>query len=145
MTVFEPRNPDFARVARDIFEQAPFLRLLGIELESVAPGHCRSVLPIRPELCQQDGYVHAGVQATLADHTAGTAAATLMAAKDRVLTIEFKINLLRAARGDRLSCRAAVIRPGKTVTVAESDVYCVSGGAETLTAKALVTLSLMQT
>ncbi len=57
--------------------------------------------------------VHAGVQATIADHTAGGAATTLIDKGQFVLTVEFKINLLRVTRGDSLLCRAQVLKPEK--------------------------------
>jgi uncharacterized protein (TIGR00369 family) len=85
--------------------------------------------------------VHAGVQATVADHTAGGAAGTVARPGDLVLSVEFKINLLRPAVGDRLRCRATVLRQGKTITVAESEVFAASDGQEKLVAKATVTLA----
>jgi uncharacterized protein (TIGR00369 family) len=144
MTDFDPRDPGYAENVRRVFGEAPFIRTLGAELVELAPGLCTSALGLRDDLLQQDGLVHAGVQATLADHTAGCAAATLMATDQRVLTAEFKINLLRAARGDRLVCRAHVLRPGRTLTIAESEVFTLDGAAEALTAKAMVTLALVE-
>lgn len=76
----------------------------------------------------------------MADHTAGCAAATLVRPNEMVLSAEFKINLLRPALGNRLRCRATVLKPGKTLIVAESEVYAVREGVEKLTAKATVTL-----
>lgn len=143
MTEFEPRDPRYAETVARIFQEAPFIRSLGAELVALAPGRCESGLGLRAEHLQQDGFVHAGVQATLADHSAGCAAATLMAADQRVLTAEFKINLLRAARGDRMICRAHVLRPGRTLTIAESEIFALDGSSETLAAKAMVTLALL--
>jgi uncharacterized protein (TIGR00369 family) len=139
---FKPHDPDYKAVVRSIFEDAPFIRALGAELVALEPGHCESGLDLRADHFQQDGFVHAGVQATLADHTAGCAAATLMPPGVRILTVEFKINLLRAAAGNRLVCRGRVLRPGKAVTVAESELFAAEGGSETLCAKAMVTLAL---
>ncbi|MGB3399595.1 MAG: PaaI family thioesterase, partial [Candidatus Deferrimicrobiaceae bacterium] len=106
-------------------------------------GWCESALEVLPKHLQQDGYVHAGVQATMADHTAGGAACTLAAEEELVLTVEFKINFLRPARGERLRCRAAVLRQGRTLNVAESEVYAQRDGSEKLVAKAMVTLALV--
>jgi len=89
--------------------------------------------------------VHAGVLATVADHTAGAAGSTLLAADEYVLTAEFKINLLRAARGERLVCRAQVLKPGRILTVVESEVFSVTDEAPTLVAKASVTLAVLKT
>lgn len=126
-----------------IFLAAPFIALLGVRLDHAADGECRTSLAVKPEHLQQDGYVHAGVQATLADHTAGAAAATLVRPGQYVLSAEFKINLLRAARGDTLACFAKVLKAGSRLTVVESEVHCSSGGSSQLVAKATVTLSVM--
>jgi uncharacterized protein (TIGR00369 family) len=135
------QNPSFREHARALFDKAPFAADLGIVLEDLGPGWCRTTLLVAPRHRQQDGYVHAGVQATLADHTAGGAAGTLVRASELVLTAEFKINFLRPALGERLRCRASVLKPGKTLIVAESEVYAVRDGAEKLVAKATVTLT----
>lgn len=137
----KPQNPAFREHARALFDNALFAADLGIVLEDLGPGWCRTALALAPRHRQQDGFVHAGVQATLADHTAGGAAGTLVRAGEMVLTAEFKINFLRAAQGERLVCRAAVLKPGKTLIVAESEVYAVRDDAETLVSKAMVTLT----
>ncbi len=126
-----------------IFTSAPFAAELGLRLEAVGPGTCTSVLPLERRHLQQDGFVHAGVQATMADHTAGGAAATLLRRGQYVLSAEFKINLLRAAKGDRLICRARVLKAGVQLTVAESEVYCEASGAERLVSKATITLAVI--
>ena len=88
-------------VLREIFRSAPFIRQLGIELEAVAHGQCHTTLRIRSDHLQQNGLVHGGVVATMADHTAGGAAASVLGAGSYPLTVEFKINLLRGARANR--------------------------------------------
>jgi uncharacterized protein (TIGR00369 family) len=88
-----------------IFNAAPFVASLGIRLLTIGSGICETELDVEPRHLQQDGFVHAGVQATMADHTAGGAAATLIESGHMVLTVEFKINLLRAAKGQRLTHR----------------------------------------
>jgi uncharacterized protein (TIGR00369 family) len=129
--------------ARRILDCAPFIRDLGLRLESLGEGTCTTVLDLKERHLQQDGFVHAGVQATIADHTAGTAGATLIPDGRAVLSIEFKINLLRPARGERLVCRAKVLRPGRSVSVVESEVYAVEEGRERLVSKATVTLAVV--
>lgn len=122
----------------------PFLRLLGVEPVSIEPGRVVSRLALRDELNQQNGYVHAGVVGTLADHTAGAASATLMDSGTMPLTIEYKLNLLRPAQGRVLICEAEVLKPGRTVTVAESAVYAEDcAGGRKLVAKATVTLAVV--
>jgi uncharacterized protein (TIGR00369 family) len=138
----ESREPISDEVRR-IFEQAPFIADLGVVLERVAPGECETSLRLEPRHLQQDGFAHAGVQATLADHTAGAAAATLVGPNEYVLTVEFKINLLRPAHGERLRCHATVLKPGSRIDVVESEVWTEDGGDSKLVAKAMVTLAVL--
>jgi len=127
-----------------IFRSAPFIADLGLRLESVGNGECTSVLTLGPRHLQQDGFVHAGVQATVADHTAGGAAATLLRGEGQyVLSAGFQINLLRAAKGERLVCRAKVLKAGSQLTVVESEVFCAASGTERLVSKATVTLAVI--
>jgi uncharacterized protein (TIGR00369 family) len=128
---------------RRIFESAGFVADLGLRLESVVPGACTSVLSLTPRHLQQDGFVHAGVQATVADHTAGGAAASLLREGQYVLSTGIEIHLLRAAKGERLICRSRVLKAGKQLTVVESEVFCVASGEERLVSKATVTLAVL--
>jgi len=139
----EPRNPAYREAVGGIFLSARFVQDLGIELASADPGRCESVLAVAGRHLQQDGFVHAGVIATMADHTAGGAANTLVAAEETVLSAEFKINLLRPAAGPRLRCRAAVLKAGRTLIVAESEVFAEAPEGPRLVAKALVTLAVV--
>ena len=120
---------------------APFTRDLGLRLESVAPGECRTSLVLEERHLQQDGYVHAGVQATMADHTAG---ATLVEPGQYVLSAEFKINLLRSAKGTRLACVAKVLKAGASLTIVESEVFCGMGDDLRLVSKTTVTLAVLR-
>lgn len=123
---------------------APYMNALGVRLVSVEPGVCVTELPVEERHLQQNGFVHAAVQAALADHTAGGAATTLVAADQYVLTNTYTIHLLRAAKAERLACTARVLRPGKSVTVVESEVTAVSGAERRLVSKATVTLSILK-
>ncbi|HNR33210.1 MAG TPA: PaaI family thioesterase [Candidatus Hydrogenedentes bacterium] len=131
----------FREHIREKLQQARFIRHLGIVLADLGPGWCESTLEVADMHLQQDGFVHAGVVATMADHTAGVAAGSLAVPEVVVLTVEFKINLLRPAVGDRLRCRARVLRPGRQLTVAESEVFAGGDDGEKLVAKAMVTLA----
>ena len=126
-----------------VFHGAPFVADIGMELISFGAGECETVIRLEPRHMQQDGVVHAGVHATIADHTAGTAAVTLIRAHEMALSAEFKINLLRAAKGELLRCRAKVLKPGKQLSVVESEVYCESGADSKLVSKATVTLAIL--
>jgi len=124
-----------------IFRAARFISDLGIELESVGEGECVTTLELKDRHLQQDGYVHAGVHATIADHTAGVAAATLLREHQMVLPVEFKIIPLRPAGGERLICRAEVLKPGRRFSVVESEVSCVDDGEERLVSKMIATIA----
>ena len=137
------QNPNFRELATTIFRKANFINDLGITLRDLGPGWCESFLEVDSRHLQQDGYVHGGVQATMVDHTAGGAGGTLVKEGDLVLTAEFKINFLRPAIGESFRCRAMVLKPGKTLIVAESEVYANQGGTEKLVAKAIVTLAVV--
>ncbi|MEZ4525565.1 MAG: PaaI family thioesterase [Desulfobacterales bacterium] len=112
----------------------------GFEVKEAGDGIFETFLHIRQEHRQQDGFVHAGVMATMADHTAGYSAFTTVSEDFRILTIEFKINFFKPATGDMLICRSKVINRGKTVIVSESEVFSVSGSQEKMVSKATVTL-----
>jgi len=91
---------------------------------------------------QQHGLVHAGVMATMCDHTAGCAARGKVGMDQDVLTVEFKINFLRPALANRLRCRSHVLRAGKTLVICESEMYAQKTSEEKLVAKATVTLAV---
>jgi uncharacterized protein (TIGR00369 family) len=139
----EPRNPQYIRAVEEIFSKAAFIQDVGYTLVSIAPGRVETRLGVQPRHLQQDGVVHMGVQATMADHTAGSAAGSLIAEDQWVLTTGFTMNLLRTALGEELRCRSVVLRAGKTLSVVESEVYAVARGEETLVSKATVTLAVM--
>jgi uncharacterized protein (TIGR00369 family) len=117
-----PSDPAWRDVALRTFSTAPFVSHLGIELVELAPGRCDARMVLAPEHLQQDGVAHAGVVTTLLDHAAGTAAATLMPAGQRVVSIEFKVHLLRAAVGPELQVSAEVLKPGRSFAVVEAVV-----------------------
>ncbi|MCH2557067.1 MAG: PaaI family thioesterase [Alcanivorax sp.] len=122
----------------------PFLRLLGVEAVSIEEGRVVSRVAIREQLHQQNGYVHAGVIGSVADHTAGAAAGTLLDEHHMPLTAEYKVNLLRPATGVALVCEATVLKAGRAITVAEAEVFAEDGqGGRKLVAKATVTLSIV--
>lgn len=126
----EASNPAFADEVRRSFAKQAIMGLIGGELVRVEPGVVEIKLAYRPDLTQQDGYVHAGIIATIADSACGYAAYSLMPPESEVLAVEFKVNLLRPAKGDAFLARAEVIKPGRTLTVVRADVFATSGGNE---------------
>ncbi|MCU0896925.1 MAG: PaaI family thioesterase [Burkholderiales bacterium] len=127
------------------FRDAPFVVDLGITLADLGPGWCEATLALAPRHLQQHGVVHAGVLSAMADHCAGAAATTTLGEGDAAMTVEFKINLLRAARGESLRCRAQVLKPGKSFAVVESEVFAAADGKEALVAKLTATLAVIRT
>jgi len=118
-----------------------FTEHCGLTPVSIDPGRFVTRVSLQDHHLQQDGFVHAGLIATLADHTAGYAAYSLVSQNRRILTVEYKINFLNPARGRYVECRAEVIKPGKTLLVVESEVVALRGEKETLVAKALLTMA----
>jgi uncharacterized protein (TIGR00369 family) len=117
-----------------------FIKYCRFQVEEVKWGYFQSRVRIQEVHRQQDGFIHAGVMATMADHTAGYAAFTTVPEDYQILTVEFKINFLRPAYGSALLCRSRVIREGNKIVISESEVYDERDGKEALAAKALVTL-----
>ncbi|MFG2525600.1 PaaI family thioesterase [Streptomyces sp. NPDC048527] len=126
---------------QDSFDLQGLMAHLGARLAHVGPGRVHIVLPARPEVTQQHGYVHAGATSAIADSAGGYAALTLFSEDSEVLTVEYKINLLAAAAGDHLEAIGTVLKPGRTLTVCQLEVYGVQpDGARKLVANGQQTL-----
>jgi uncharacterized protein (TIGR00369 family) len=119
----QPRNPSFAEEIKQSFAKQTIMGLIGAELSRVEPGLVGITLPYRPDLAQQHGYLHAGIVTTVADSACGYAAYSLMPAESEVLSVEFKVNLLRPAKGETFLAIAEVVKSGKTLTVVRADVF----------------------
>jgi uncharacterized protein (TIGR00369 family) len=125
-----PLNPSFAADVARSFARQPLMNLIGASLALVEPGVVEVSLPYRADLTQQHGYLHAGIVTTIADSACGYAAFSLMPAGSEVLSVEFKVNLLRPAQGESFVARAEVIKSGRTLTVVRADVFSISGNAD---------------
>ncbi|WJN58843.1 PaaI family thioesterase [Pseudomonas sp. SO81] len=136
-------HPRYRELVEQGFAAANFIQDLGIRLLDCGPGWVEAELDILPRHLQQNGFIHAGVQTTLADHSAGGAAATVLVDGSTVLTLEFKVNLLRPARSERLLCRAEVLKAGRQATVVESEVFGYENGERRLYSKANVTMAVV--
>lgn len=115
-------NELFDRISA-VFSKAPFVVELGIELVAVGEGWVETEMTMEERLRQQHGFAHAGVVSTLADHTAGAAASTVIGPDQSVLTADYTIHLLRPASGDILRSRGEVTKGGRSLIVASSDVW----------------------
>ena len=110
------------RRVRDSFAKQAFMTLLGARLARVSPGEVDVELPFRADLVQQHGYLHAGVTSAIADSACGYAALSVMPADAAVLSVEYKVNLLAPAQGQRFLAMGRVVRSGRTITVVRADV-----------------------
>lgn len=125
------------------FEGAPFVADVGLRFVACGRGWCEADLPLAARHFQHTGVVHAGAIATLADHCAGGAGQLMCGPGEHVVTLEFKLNLLRGGRGERLSCRAEVLKPGRSFHVVEAEVFAHAGEERTLVAKLNATLAVV--
>jgi uncharacterized protein (TIGR00369 family) len=127
---------------RAFFASAPFMVDLGVEPVAVGEGTLTTQLRVASRHLQHTGQVHAGVMASLADHSMGAAAQTLAPEGHWILTAELKTSLLRAAKGERLVCEAKVIKPGRNISFTEAEVWAEAAGQRTLVMKASATMAV---
>ncbi|MGD8752995.1 MAG: PaaI family thioesterase [Anaerolineales bacterium] len=124
---FSPIDPHFESRIRESFARQGFLKTLRAEISMISPGEVEISAPFDDRLTQQDGFLHAGVATALVDTACGYAAYTLMPADTRVLSVEFKINFLSVAQGERFLARGRVIKAGKTLTVCAGELFAFKG------------------
>jgi uncharacterized protein (TIGR00369 family) len=141
---FVPAVATYAERVRESFERQGAMRTIGARLEEVAPGYCAISLVPRPEIEQHNGYVHAGMVAAIVDNAGGFAGFTLFPADAAVLTVEFKLNLLAPAQGERLVAEGFVVKPGRTLAITRGEVHAEQGGRRTLVAIMQQTLMVMR-
>ena len=137
---FEPRDPQYQARVSGRFEAQTVMQTIDASLISVEPGRVVIELPYHLRLTQQDGFIHAGISSTIMDSACGYAAFSLMPADAAILTVEFKINLLAPASGERFRAIGEVRKPGKSISVAEANLYALDGASEKLIATMTGTL-----
>jgi uncharacterized protein (TIGR00369 family) len=142
-SVFIPAFAGYETRVRDSFARQGAMRLIGATVGEVAPGYCAIELVPRPELSQQHGYVHAGIVSAIVDTAGGYAGFTLFAQDCSVLTVEFKLNLLAPAAGDRLLAEGFVVKPGRSLAITRGEVHAEKDGKRTLIAIMQQTLMVM--
>jgi uncharacterized protein (TIGR00369 family) len=140
MPPFEAENPDFAAMVAASFAKQGLMQALGIELLEVTPGGCVLAVAADPRLTQQNGLFHGALIGAMLDSAGGYAGYSLMPAGSEVLTIEYKVNFIAGAAGERLIARGRVIRPGRTITVTMAEAFCVQDNIETACAVMLQSL-----
>ena len=141
---FTPKDPDFADRFRSAVEAQPFLVHIGAKMLDVQPGGVTLGADLTRELTQNLGFVHGGVSATMLDVAGGFACGTLAPAGQTVLTVELKISLVAPGIGSLVRAYGRVVKPGRTISVAESRVTTIDeAGEETVIGTALGTFMLM--
>ncbi|WP_295005900.1 PaaI family thioesterase [uncultured Dechloromonas sp.] len=136
-------DPAFADRVRASFAKQHAMDLIRATLPLVEPGRTEIHLPHWSGVEQQHGFVHGGVVGMIADSAAGYAAMTLVSASASVLTVEYKMNLVAPADGEKLIARGKVVRPGRTLVVTQAEVFAVKEGKETLCALMQQTIMVM--
>lgn len=131
---FKPSYAGYAVAAQRIFDGQGMMRTIGARLTSVAPGACSIELPYSEAISQQHKYFHGGAMGAIADVAAGCAAFTLMPEGSEVLTVEYKINIVKAGRPPLLRAEAHVLRAGRTLTVCRAEVHRIDGATRELCA-----------
>ena len=134
MTSHAPQDPEFEPRVRASFSRQRFMATIGARLARVAAGEVDIELDVRDDLTQQHGFLHAGVLAAAADSACGYAAFSLMPPEARVLSVEFKVNLMKPAAGTRFRAVGRVVRSGRTLTVCSGEVSAERDGRETVVA-----------
>lgn len=132
MMKFDPRDPSFETRVRASFARQRAMQTIGARLVRVEPGEVELELPFRDDLTQQHGFLHAGIVTALADSACGYAALSLMDRESAVLSVEYKVNLLAPAVGDRMRAVGRVIKSGRTLMVCVGEVIAVSGESESV-------------
>ena len=144
MPPFQPKDPQFEARVRDSFSRQALMSLIGARLGRVEPGRVEIELPFRADLTQQHGYLHAGTTSAIADSAGGYAGYSLFPAGSSVLTVEFKINLVAPASGERFLARGEVLRPGRTLTVCSLEVLGIQGNQRSTIAVGQQTLICLE-
>ena len=144
VTFYQPRDPAYESRVRDSFARQALMQTIGAELAQVEPGRVEIALPYRADLTQQHGYLHAGITSTIADSAGGYAGYSLFPTGSSVLTVEFKINLLAPAAGERFFAVGDVVKPGRTLTICRLEVSALKGQQRTLIAIGQQTLICLE-
>ena len=127
-------NPNLEKRIRESFARQGIINTLNGKITHVSPGEMHIEAPFDERFTQQDGFLHAGVVTTLMDSACGYAAYTLMPADSRVLSVEFKVNFLSPAQGERFRAEGRVVKSGKTLTVCEGKLFAIQAKGEKLVA-----------
>ena len=127
---------------RASFERQGLMRLLGARVAEAGEGHCTIEVPFSEEVTQQERYFHGAVIGAIGDNAGGYAALTLAPPDREVLTVEYKVNFLAPAFGEKLVARGEVVTAGRRLFVCKAEVSAVDGDEGRVCATVLQTVSL---
>ncbi len=130
MTPFTPPDPDFACRVRESLRLQRLMATIGASMTRVEAGEVEIELPFRDDLTQQHGFIHAGIVTAIVDNACGFAAYTLMPADSDLLTVEYKVNFVSPAKGERFFATGRVIKPGRTLHVCTGEVVAWDGSEQ---------------
>jgi uncharacterized protein (TIGR00369 family) len=140
MSGFNPPDPNFETRIRSSFAKQQAMKTIGAKMIKVSAGEVHLELPFSLAWTQQHQYVHAGIITAIADTACGYAAYTLMPADSEVLSVEYKINFLAPAKGEKFIGIGKVIKPGRTLTVCQGEIFAYDRGEEKLIATMQATM-----
>lgn len=140
MTNFETPDPNVEAKIRASFARQGLMTNIGARLSSILPGEVEIEVAWREDITQQQGFVHGAIIAAIVDTACGYAAFSLMPPNVEVVTVEFKINFIAPAVGDKMIARGSVTKAGKTLTVCAGDAFAVKEGKEKLVATLQATM-----
>jgi uncharacterized protein (TIGR00369 family) len=113
---------------------------IGARMTKVVPGEVSIELPFNSAWTQQNDFIHAGIITSIVDSACGYAAYTLMPANSGILTVEYKVNFLNPAKGERFIAVGRVIKPGRTLTVCSGEVVAIDKDEQKLIATMQATM-----
>ena len=140
MNLFQPGDPNYEARIRSSFDKQGVMKTIGAKLVKVLPGEVHIEFPFTESLTQQHDYIHAGIITSVVDSACGYAAYTLMPADSEVLTIEYKVNFMSPAKGEKFLGIGRVLKPGRKITVCSGDVIAMDKGKEKMVATMLATM-----
>ncbi|HYD77342.1 PaaI family thioesterase [Ramlibacter sp.] len=139
-TDFQPLDPEFESRVRGSFARQAAMQTIGASMVRAEPGEVEIQLPWSAHVTQQHGFVHGGIVGAALDSACGYAASTLMPADVGVLSIEYKVNFVAPARGQRFRMVGTVVKPGRTISVVEGRAFALDEGREKLVATMSATM-----
>lgn len=140
MSKFIPQDPSFASKVKSSFYRQEAMNTVGAIPILIEPGHVALEFKYDKKLTQQHGFIHGGIVSTVLDSACAYAAFSLMSEDMAILTIEFKVNLLSPAQGERFIAVGKVKKSGKTITVSDGELYAINEDKRKLAATMTCTL-----